>query len=188
MNPSHNDKQTQLFEDVLTADEVTPEQLLQYAEQPDTLSDEERAFIEARIAASPALADELRVLKNFAVAAPQQTHSHSHHSHHARPSSSFLQQLSDNIGKWFGSMLIPVGAMAVIALSVALVVVMDKSELQPQHLADTDTRPIQDEIPTPDVETATPQPEPEQALASNDQPAETVVTEPEVAEDARPPE
>lgn len=165
MNPSpDNDKLNRLFDDVLTEGDVTPEQLVQYAEQPETLSAEERTFIESAIAASPALADELRVLKSFTL--PTATHAHSHIHHHSHKSQTgLLQQLADTFSSLFGNMLIPAGAMAVIALSIAMVVVMNKTEQQPDGYADTGTTEAAPENTAPSQATETTQPE--QALAEN---------------------
>lgn len=140
MSQSHpnDDKLARLFDDVLSSDEVTPEQLVQYAEKPESLSTEDRAFIEAQIAASPALADQLRVLKNFSLPIAH-AHAHTHLHHHHKQQTSLLQQLSENIGKLFGNMLIPVGAMAVIALSVTMVLFMDKTDTTTPSLADNST-------------------------------------------------
>jgi hypothetical protein len=165
MNPSNinDEKLSRLLGDVLTEDEVTPEQMVQYAEKPETLSAEERMFIEAAIAASPALNDELRVLKSFALPGAAHTHSHTHH--HSQSQAGLIQQLADTFSSLFGNMLIPAGAMAVIALSVAIVVVMNKTEQQPDGYADSGTTQVTPKNITPTQTTETTQPE--QVLADN---------------------
>lgn len=54
-----------LLVDVLSGDDEDIESLLAYARDPESLSARERQEIERRIEASPAYADQLRVLKRM---------------------------------------------------------------------------------------------------------------------------
>ncbi len=56
-----------LLIDVLAGDADELELLERYARAPDALSDAQRSHLEVRIAESPALADQLRVLRKLAV-------------------------------------------------------------------------------------------------------------------------
>jgi hypothetical protein len=65
-NPHDNDRGlTALLGDVLAADELEAELLVRYADAPASLTAAERQQVEAQLAASPALADQLRVLRTF---------------------------------------------------------------------------------------------------------------------------
>ncbi len=64
--PNDNDRGlTALLGDVLAAGELEAELLVRYADAPASLTAAERQQVEAQLAASPALADQLRVLRTF---------------------------------------------------------------------------------------------------------------------------
>ena len=64
--PHDNDRGlTALLGDVLAADELEAELLVRYADAPESLTAAERQQVEAQLAASPVLADQLRVLRDF---------------------------------------------------------------------------------------------------------------------------
>jgi hypothetical protein len=99
-----------LLDEVLLGDGPDPELLVRYAQDPDGLSSTERATIERQLAASPALADELRVLRGFdpASATPQQDS--------LGPASSLRERLR----RWFSGGPLPVWApVSVVAVLVA---------------------------------------------------------------------
>ena len=54
-----------LLDDLLLGEGPDPELLVRYASDPDALSTDEREALERQLAQSPALADELRVLRGF---------------------------------------------------------------------------------------------------------------------------
>ena len=177
-----------LLGDVLSNREVSPEQLVQYAERPDSLNADERAHIEACLAESPQLRDELKVLQQFAVqrsADPAPA---------ADPRPGFLQRLVDSLDEMFGRMLIPAGAMAVIALSVAVVVMFEEDAGQPEGLVEQQPEQTQPVVPQPEITPDIPEQieQPPEQIAQTEQPETTPAEEaplvPQQAPEPAPPE
>ena len=177
-----------LLGDVLSNREVSPEQLVQYAERPDSLNADERAHIEACLAESPQLRDELKVLQQFAVqrsADPAPA---------ADPRPGFLQRLVDSLDEMFGRMLIPAGAMAVIALSVAVVVMFEEDAGQPEGLVEQQPEQTQPVVEQPEITPEIPEQieQPPQQIAQTEQPETTPAEEaplvPQQAPEPAPPE
>ena len=174
---NENDALNSLLGDVLSADDVTPEQLLQYVEQPNTLTAEERTSIELRIAESPELADQLRVLQNFGVPAVRSAPVIASKPHRAA-TPNFLQQFMQTVNEWISGSWVPAGAMAIIALAITVAVLLSRPDAPVPQIAQDDT-PVD---VTPDPQQSV---KDEQLVAQTDPQQEIPEQQPDTVEDHR---
>lgn len=133
--PYNQEPLDRLLGDVLSSDDVSPEQLLIFAEHPERLSADERSHIDTCLAESPALRDQLRVLQGFTPPIADAAMKTFGAKHETR----WLQRIIDQIDELFGRMLVPVGALVIVGLSLAVLVMFEQQPPQPVNLAEQQT-------------------------------------------------
>lgn len=174
-----DDTLNRLLDDVLSSDDVTPEQLVQYAEQPESLDDDERAFIEQRLDESPALADQLRVLNDFRPAADPASAS----APVTQAGGGLLQKILDSLDSWFSRPLLPMAALAlVVAVTAAVLLRIDEPTGVTPQMA-VDEPPVDDTRVPQETRPDTPRQQPQ--LADNQTPPEPSLN---IADEKRAPQ
>lgn len=129
-----------LLGDVYNASDITPEQLLQYLENPDSLSGEEKQAIADQLETSPALADELRVLENFSL-----DNTETFATAVANKVESDKKPLFASLtNKLFATPWLPAGAMAIAVAVVSITVFKnDDNPAVPRVVEKTPVKPIE---------------------------------------------